>query len=359
MAHRHAGSRRQPRRARERRETESTGRREGGTIPGWASRRRPSQRRPSSSAGRRPGETKVLPASTPPCWIPGCAPTTGRRCPSSRKVGGRVAAATVVTRAGGGRAGGAGQGRAAAEAEEEAARLGHPGAQDHPQAGVAAARVADRLLRAVLLLPLPDGVPRHLRGAVGRRRCACRCRSKAFLLADPFVAAMTLLSDAHRLPRPRSGRSVVVALTLVFGRVFCGWICPFGTLHHFFGLDLSVPLREGQLARRGEQDARLAEREVLPDVRASCAAAVAGSAIGGLFDPICVAVRAIGLGVIPALQYMAHRGIDAVAGPATCDRSRRRPTARKTCSRSSCGAATSSTSTRPGSSSSCSSRSCS
>ena len=30
-----------------------------------------------------------------------------------------------------------------------------------------------------------------------------------------------------------------------------------------------------------------------------------GSAIGGLFDPICIDVRAIGLGVIPALQYVS------------------------------------------------------
>ena len=57
---------------------------------------------------------------------------------------------------------------------------------------------------------------------------------EAFLLADPFVAAMTLLVDPRRLPRPRWSL-VVLALTLVFGRVFCGWICPFGTLHHFFG----------------------------------------------------------------------------------------------------------------------------
>jgi hypothetical protein len=42
-------------------------------------------------------------------------------------------------------------------------------------------------------------------------------------------------------------------------------------------------------------------------------AAAAGSAIGGLLDPICVAVRAIGLGVIPALQYFGVRGATVVA----------------------------------------------
>ena len=40
-------------------------------------------------------------------------------------------------------------------------------------------------------------------------------------------------------------------------------------------------------------------------------AGVAGSAIGGLFDPICIAVRSIGLGVIPGVQYLSHRGLGA------------------------------------------------
>src|SRR5208337_3342743 len=26
-----------------------------------------------------------------------------------------------------------------------------------------------------------------------------------------------------------------VALTLLLGRFFCGWLCPFGTMHHFIG----------------------------------------------------------------------------------------------------------------------------
>src|SRR5262249_18194221 len=45
------------------------------------------------------------------------------------------------------------------------------------------------------------------------------------------------------------------------------------------------------------------------------AAGVAGSAIGGLFDPICIAVRAIGLAVIPAAQYIA--GVASYGASAT------------------------------------------
>jgi len=57
---------------------------------------------------------------------------------------------------------------------------------------------------------------------------------EAFLLADPFVSAMTALST-HTVYRGLLWSIGLLALTLVFGRVFCGWICPFGTLHHFFG----------------------------------------------------------------------------------------------------------------------------
>src|SRR5262245_9153958 len=57
---------------------------------------------------------------------------------------------------------------------------------------------------------------------------------EAFLLADPFVGTMPLLRP-HPLHLGPAWSVVLIARTLVFGRVFCGWICPFGTLHHFLG----------------------------------------------------------------------------------------------------------------------------
>ena len=101
---------------------------------------------------------------------------------------------------------------------------------------------------------------------------------------------MTLLST-HTVYRGLLWSVGLLALTLVFGRVFCGWICPFGTLHHFFGWLLPSRKGRGALARRGEQDARLPAREVLPALRVPRSRRVGGSAIGGLFDPICIAVR--------------------------------------------------------------------
>jgi len=55
-----------------------------------------------------------------------------------------------------------------------------------------------------------------------------------FLQLDPLVAVSTVLTT-HRLYRGLAWALAVIIGTILFGRFFCGWICPFGTMHHFFG----------------------------------------------------------------------------------------------------------------------------
>jgi polyferredoxin len=147
-------------------------------------------------------------------------------------------------------------------------------------------------------------------GAVGERVRVGR-PVEGFLLADPFVALMTLLST-HTIYRGLLWSLGLVGLTLVFGRVFCGWICPFGTLHHFFAW--IFPSRYGKGSNRIEENRTHAVRQRVKYylLYAFLGAAVFGSAIGGMFDPICIVVRAIGLGVLPASQYVAG-GLGAAA----------------------------------------------
>jgi polyferredoxin len=134
---------------------------------------------------------------------------------------------------------------------------------------------------------------------------------EAFLLADPFVAAITFLST-HTIYRGLAWSIAVVALTLVFGRVFCGWICPFGTLHHFFGW--IFPSRYLKGTRRVDSNTTKGWQSLKYYLMwGFLGAAAVGSVIGGLLDPICIAVRAIGLGVLPALQYLGVRGSTAAA----------------------------------------------
>ena len=57
----------------------------------------------------------------------------------------------------------------------------------------------------------------------------------AFLQFDPLVAVGTALST-HSLYSGLAWALVTIAVTMLLGRVFCGWVCPFGTLHQFLGL---------------------------------------------------------------------------------------------------------------------------
>lgn len=55
-----------------------------------------------------------------------------------------------------------------------------------------------------------------------------------FLHLDPLVALSTLLTTGS-LYRDLLWALVTLVLTVLLGRFFCSWVCPFGSLHHFVG----------------------------------------------------------------------------------------------------------------------------
>jgi polyferredoxin len=55
-----------------------------------------------------------------------------------------------------------------------------------------------------------------------------------FLQLDPLVAVGTLLG-AHTIYRGLLWALLTVVLTIILGRFFCGWLCPFGAMHQFIG----------------------------------------------------------------------------------------------------------------------------
>jgi polyferredoxin len=54
------------------------------------------------------------------------------------------------------------------------------------------------------------------------------------LQLDPLVAIGTLLST-HTIYKDLIWALLTVILTIILGRFFCGWVCPFGALHQFIG----------------------------------------------------------------------------------------------------------------------------
>jgi len=54
------------------------------------------------------------------------------------------------------------------------------------------------------------------------------------LQLDPLIALSTVLTT-RTLYSGLLWAMVTVVLTVLLGRFFCGWVCPFGSLHHFIG----------------------------------------------------------------------------------------------------------------------------
>ena len=93
---------------------------------------------------------------------------------------------------------------------------------------------------------------------------------------------------------------IVLILTLVLGRFFCGWICPLGiTLD---GTDRIVKTGGNhlQFGKSGEKDLRYGKYLVLTG---SLILALAGFQAAGLIDPLSLVVRSYGLVVYPYLDF--------------------------------------------------------
>ena len=135
---------------------------------------------------------------------------------------------------------------------------------------------------------------------------------EAFFYLDPYAALLTFLST-FTVYRGLLWSLIVVALTLVFGRVFCGWVCPMGTVNHVLGWLL--PSRKGKGGKRiaANRTAPVRQRVKYYLLYASLAAALGGSVVGGILDPIALLVRSLGMSVLPASQYVIGRMHESTA----------------------------------------------
>ena len=55
-----------------------------------------------------------------------------------------------------------------------------------------------------------------------------------FLELDPLVALAAAIAT-HAIYKGLLWSLVLLVPTLLLGRIFCNWICPYGILHHFIG----------------------------------------------------------------------------------------------------------------------------
>ena len=121
-----------------------------------------------------------------------------------------------------------------------------------------------------------------------------------FFQFDPLVALSNALSS-RALYHGLLWSLVVLIPTMLLGRFFCGWICPLGSIHHFFSSLTSERKRGKQLIESNRYKGWQTTKYYL--LVAALIAAVLGTGIVGWLDPFSLLLRSVGLSILPGTNY--------------------------------------------------------
>jgi polyferredoxin len=96
---------------------------------------------------------------------------------------------------------------------------------------------------------------------------------------------------------------ILLVATIFFGRFFCGWICPLGSLNHFFSA-----FKSERKSHRGQALMRSNVYKPYQSIKYYLLIIILGMALfgslqSGLFDPISILGRSLGLVVFPAITF--------------------------------------------------------
>jgi polyferredoxin len=137
-----------------------------------------------------------------------------------------------------------------------------------------------------------------------------------FLEADPLVMISTALATGY-VYRFLGWGLIILAVTLLFGRVFCNWMCPYGTLHQFIAWIFNIRKHPDRWKSNQYRPIYFLKYGILI---VFLIMASMGSLQIGLLDPICLMYRSVTAALAPASDMLVsatgHQlsrvGIDAV-----------------------------------------------
>jgi len=132
-----------------------------------------------------------------------------------------------------------------------------------------------------------------------------------FFQFDPLVGICNALAS-RALYHGLLWSLLILIPTLFFGRFFCGWICPMGTINHFFGSLKSEVKRGKQLIESNRYKRwQTAKYYILIAV---LVAAFLGTGLVGWLDPFSLLTRSLGLSILPGLNYLADASLKIPEG---------------------------------------------
>ena len=126
-----------------------------------------------------------------------------------------------------------------------------------------------------------------------------------FLQSDPLVSISNALST-RALYKGLLWSLTILIPTLFLGRFFCGWICPLGTLNHFFS-NLKSERKRGIRLIESNRHKRWQTLKYYILIVLLVSALFGGQFLT-ILDPISLTVRSLGLALLPGTNY----GLDAV-----------------------------------------------
>ncbi|MEN8153963.1 MAG: 4Fe-4S dicluster domain-containing protein [Acidobacteriota bacterium] len=131
--------------------------------------------------------------------------------------------------------------------------------------------------------------------------------SDYFFYFDPLLLIINFLAT-HTLAAIFLLSLIPVFLTLIFGRFFCGWICPMGTINHFFSWIFR---------RKKTSGVEVVEKKLLKlkyiILLFVIVMTIFGTNIGGWFDPFSLLTRSTTLVVNPSVNYLTETTLKAGA----------------------------------------------
>jgi polyferredoxin/formate hydrogenlyase subunit 6/NADH:ubiquinone oxidoreductase subunit I len=127
---------------------------------------------------------------------------------------------------------------------------------------------------------------------------------KLFLDFDPLIFITTFFaSHGRKIPSVFFLSLSLVAVTVLLGRVFCGWICPLGTLHNIIG---SLKRRH---TRKMHSEWFRAKYYILFVLISS---SVFTLQLTGIMDPVSLLIRSFSLGIFPLLNHGMRAFFDSI-----------------------------------------------
>jgi len=128
---------------------------------------------------------------------------------------------------------------------------------------------------------------------------------KIFLDLDPLFSGLLLLSSYSIKPILLLSL-ITVGVSLLFGRFFCGWFCPLGTLHNAAG-EVTGKVRKTE---HGLYSRSLKWKYVI--LVAVVFSGIFSMSLLGVLDPLSLTVRSLSVGIGPAFEFLTRGIFDSV-----------------------------------------------